>query len=453
MKMIFKWTDKQKDALKILGSEAKHVMLFGGSRSGKTFLLVSSVFIRALKAPNTRHLIARFTLNSAKQSLWNGTIPDVLKLRFGGLVSVKENKDLWSLTLPNGSSIWIGGLDDKERVEKILGNEYSTVYFNECSQIPYSSVTTALTRLSENKGLVTKAYYDMNPSNVFHWTYKLFVENVTPYGGKPIPDPENYASLLMNPKDNQKNLPSDYIEKFLENLPENQRKRFLLGEFQNEDEGAVYRIEIEQARKDQRFGDFPYNPSYMVHTAWDIGVGKGQDSNRTAIWFFQYINGKIYIIDFYMDQGIGFMDYLSVLKSKPYKYASHIGPHDIKNTDWSNGKTRWDVAYENGVRFTVAPKNGIEEGIESVRRMFPLFHFDREGCKDGISAIVSYHYEFKEKRGVHAAIPVHDWASDPADALRYLATGFEGSDEMKTKSVYNTKQFYHNAYNQNNWMC
>ena len=49
----------------------------------------------------------------------------------------------------NGSEIWFGGLDDKDRVEKILGNEYATLTFNECSQIPWASRNVALTRLAQ----------------------------------------------------------------------------------------------------------------------------------------------------------------------------------------------------------------------------------------------------------------------------------------------------------------
>ena len=30
-------------------------------------------------------------------------------------------------TAPNRSEIWLGGLDDKERVEKILGREFATI--------------------------------------------------------------------------------------------------------------------------------------------------------------------------------------------------------------------------------------------------------------------------------------------------------------------------------------
>jgi hypothetical protein len=41
------------------------------------------------------------------------------------------------ITLYNGSEIWIGGLGDKEQVDKILSHEYNTIYFNEKSQLFY----------------------------------------------------------------------------------------------------------------------------------------------------------------------------------------------------------------------------------------------------------------------------------------------------------------------------
>jgi len=42
---------KQTEALKIINGDATYAMLFGGSRSGKTFLLVRQIIVRALKAP------------------------------------------------------------------------------------------------------------------------------------------------------------------------------------------------------------------------------------------------------------------------------------------------------------------------------------------------------------------------------------------------------------------
>jgi type IV secretory pathway TraG/TraD family ATPase VirD4 len=45
--VIFKPADVQKKALALLKSRAKHILLFGGSRSGKTTVLVMAVIYRA----------------------------------------------------------------------------------------------------------------------------------------------------------------------------------------------------------------------------------------------------------------------------------------------------------------------------------------------------------------------------------------------------------------------
>jgi hypothetical protein len=52
-----KLNQKQEAAQHVLAGDATHIMLFGGSRSGKTFLLTRNVIMRALKAPASRHVI------------------------------------------------------------------------------------------------------------------------------------------------------------------------------------------------------------------------------------------------------------------------------------------------------------------------------------------------------------------------------------------------------------
>ena len=46
--MLFKHTQKQEEALRLLGSDARHVLLRGGSRSGKTVVLVEALLARAI---------------------------------------------------------------------------------------------------------------------------------------------------------------------------------------------------------------------------------------------------------------------------------------------------------------------------------------------------------------------------------------------------------------------
>ena len=161
---VFKLTPKQAEAQTLLGGNAEHIMLLGGSRSGKTFLLCRSIAVRMLKAEGSRHLVARYRLAHAKASIWRDTWPKMLAVCFPGLAEAsKPNKSDLIYTFPNKSEMWLGGLDDKERVDKVLGNEYATVYLNECSQISYSARETLLTRLAQKTDLKLREYLDCTP--------------------------------------------------------------------------------------------------------------------------------------------------------------------------------------------------------------------------------------------------------------------------------------------------
>ena len=240
--MTFVKTPKQKEAVRLMGSEPKYTLLFGGSRSGKSFIIIRQIILRALKEAGSRHLIVRFAFNHAKQSLWHDTIPKVLTLCFPG-VKPTWNKSDWFIEFYNGSQIWVGGLDDKERTEKVLGNEYCSIFLNESSQISYQSFTIVLTRLAQNTKLVNRVYCDCNPPSTAHWTYKLFVQHINPDSNEAI-DEKYYSHMRMNPDDNLDNLPGDYIESVLNTLSHRQQKRFRYGEFMDDIEGALWTYDI-----------------------------------------------------------------------------------------------------------------------------------------------------------------------------------------------------------------
>lgn len=244
-----KLTTKQEQGNVLLGSLLQHIMLFGGSRSGKTFLIVRAICVRAIKADNSRHAILRFRYNAAVASILMDTLPKVMKLCFGA-IEYRVDKQHGIVFFPNGSEIWIGGLDDKERTEKILGQEFSTIYLNECSQIPKASRDLAVTRLAqvctftdlvtkEVRTLALKMLYDCNPPSKGHWTYKLFVLGVDADTKLPISNYSQYGYMQMNPQDNSDNLPSTYIET-LQGLSPRLQKRFLLGEFGDENPNGLF---------------------------------------------------------------------------------------------------------------------------------------------------------------------------------------------------------------------
>ncbi|MEP5728475.1 MAG: phage terminase large subunit [Sulfitobacter sp.] len=233
-------------------------MLRGGSRSGKTFILVRALIQRALNAPGSRHVIFRFRFNHAKTSVWSDTIPKVLKLCFPDL-RVRFDKTDFYVELSNGSQIWIAGLDDKERVEKILGQEYATLYFNESSQIPWGSVETAMSRLAQKCELASeiakatgriflalKAYFDCNPPSKLHWSYSLFKAKLKPGTKEALPNPDDYVEMRVNPSDNTDNLPEEYFD-VLASMSAAKRLRFEAGEWASEINGALWALEDRKA--------------------------------------------------------------------------------------------------------------------------------------------------------------------------------------------------------------
>lgn len=252
----------------LLEGPQRHTLLAGGARSGKSWLLVRAIVVRALRGAGSRHAILRFRANAVRSSIALDTLPKVMKTCFPGVKLTEHRQDKF-FALPNGSEIWLGGLDDKERVDKILGTEFATILFNECSQIPYSSVLTARTRLAQQvEGLKQRAYYDMNPSGTGHWTYHEFVEGRDPVSRKPLADPENYRRAFINPNDNAANLSPEFLAS-LANLPDKQRRRFFEGQYVAEVEGALWTYDgLERCRVD------PVPNEQPAVTLARLGIGR-----------------------------------------------------------------------------------------------------------------------------------------------------------------------------------
>lgn len=302
----FKLTAKQTEANTLLSGPATHLMLFGGSRSGKTFVLVRAVVTRAIKAKQSRHAILRFRFNAVKASVVADTFPKVMALCFPA-IKYEMNRTDWVAKLPNGSEIWFGGLDDKERTDKILGMEFATVYFNECSQIPYNSVETALSRLAQkaeqvidgvSTPLKPRAYYDCNPPSKAHWSYKVFKEKRNPDTRESHKDAGDYACMQVNPMDNAENIAYGYIEKNLASMGARNRRRFLEGEFADATPNQLFPEEhIDRWRILD--GELP-DMVRMVVAVDPSGAGESDNADNDAIGIAVAglgTNGVAYIIE------------------------------------------------------------------------------------------------------------------------------------------------------------
>jgi hypothetical protein len=232
----------------MLSGPEHHLMLEGGGRSGKTFLHVRNIVLRALMAPSSRHLIVRFRFNHVLASVIMDTFPKVMSVCFPG-VEYTLSRAHWYVTLPNKSEVWFAGLDDKERTEKVLGMEFATIFLNECSQIPWASREMVITRLSQKatkviegqppEPLTLRAYYDCNPPSKAHWTYRVFHQRVDPETRQTIPNSRDYAVMRMNPADNAENISAEYLH-MLAGLSARMRRRFEFGEYADATPSALF---------------------------------------------------------------------------------------------------------------------------------------------------------------------------------------------------------------------
>lgn len=428
MMPAFALTAKQQEALCLIANgNAFENMLYGGSRSAKTFLNIYILIVRACKV-KSRHLVVRLHFSLLNQSVIHDTFPKVLGLAFPNLAPrVNLRQRPCFAAFPNGSEIWFSGLDDKDRSENVLGNEYSTIFFNEASQINYSSYTLALGRLAQKNDLRKYALLDENPPSKGHWTYKKFIEHVEPKDKQPI-NPNSVFSIQMNPVDNVDSYGNSHLDKeylsFLEALPSADRNRFLHGQFNDTVEGGVYTRELLYASVTGRLGDLQPVPMIPVVAVFDIGM-----SDYTSIWICQFLKEKILFLDFYQNNRMSLPEYLNAIKDKGWNISRLYLPHDARNKSWATGRSIREVAQDYGkscgFKVEVLPRLSLYDGINASRVVFDKCCFNNIKCAEGLDMLRQYKTSFNDATGVYSDKPDHDLASHAADAFRYVCMAYD----------------------------
>jgi phage terminase large subunit len=191
--------------------------------------------------------------------------------------------------------------------------------------------------------------------------------------------------------------------------------------------GAYYAKQYEQAEKENRFTNIPYDPALKVHTVWDLGI-----SDAMAVGFWQSAGLERRLIDYVEVTGKGLPEMAKILQEKPYVYGKHFAPHDIKVRELGTGKSRLEVAEGLGIKFELVPEVSIQDGIDAGRRFFAKIWIDKTKCKDWLRLIPQYTKEFDEDKKIYKDKPNHDWTSHGADMFRYSAL----VEDQMTNEIY-----------------
>jgi hypothetical protein len=345
------------------------------------------------------------TYSSGRRILWDAIDNDGFRILnyMPKEIIESRNEQLMRIRLKNGSVFQVIGSDNYDNA--LVGTNPRGIVFSEfaiSNPLAYSFVRPIL---SANDGwaLIVSTPRGKN----FLWEmYQIALQNPNSW----------YVSKLT--VDDTNHIPISEIEQERAEgeMSEDLQLQEYWTSFEMGIEGAYYTKYIDKLRLNGQVSHVPWEPSLKVHTAWDIGV-----RDMTSIIFFQVAGQVIRIIDCYEKNKEGIEHYVKVLNSKEYTYGKHIGPHDIRNMDFSTGITRWEKAKHLGITFTVADKIGIMDGIEAVRTALPRMWFDQTNCKPLLKALENYRQEYDIKKKVYKDKPLHDVFSNFADSMRYLA--------------------------------
>ena len=378
-------------------------------RFGKTVCMINHLLMAALtsKVSNPRYAYIAPTFKQAKSIAW-----DYIKQFTHKIPGVRFNETELRVDLPNKARITLLG---SENCDGLRG-----IYLDGCVIDEYANVNDRLfpeiirPALSDRKGFCIFIGTPQGMNNNF---YELFQH------AKGADDWFYFKAKASETKV----VDQDELTKAKEVMGENKFKQEFECDWIANIEGSIYGKTLAKIENQRQITRVPYDPSLPVNTAWDLGV-----SDHSAIIFFQQLGRSINIIDYHEDRGQGMPHFIELVKNKEYIYKDHFAPHDIEVTDFSNGKTRREVAYQLGIRFKVVPKLPLEDGIHATTMTLPRCWIDVDHCKKLIDALRHYHRKYLDKNRMFRSKPVHDWSSHACDALRYMSIGLTEISNRQT---------------------
>ena len=421
--MGLKFNKKQQYAWNSLTTSGKTRILFdGGSRSGKTALIVEYLVRRALQYPGSRQLAARKCRSHAKTSLWEDTIKGYLR-KFIPAHLFRYNESELSIIFSNSSRIIIGGLDDADRTEKILGNEYITVYLNEATQLSYQSMQMAITRLSQNafdrkkRKAVPKLVMDCNPRGPRHWLHFVGVRHIDPESGSSLPDVKKWARVHFSAYDNKENLPPEYLAS-LESLPLIMKERMLSGIWRD-NEGAVY---------DEFDEDTHVTTPFPIPDEWQKirAIDFGYTNAFVCLWGAIDHDGRLYIYRELYKSRVRTRVLAEEIKrlSGKEKYFSTVADHDAQER----------AELEEAGILTKAADKKVIIGIQAVKNRLAKQENGQCGIYffNDLKNLLSEIYDYKwlpadsSRNAKEEPLKLNDHAMD---ALRYMVMALEKKEK------------------------
>lgn len=207
--------------------------------------------------------------------------------------------------------------------------------------------------------------------------------------------------------------------------------------------GAYWAKEMGKAESEGRICRVPYEPTIPVDTYWDLGI-----NDVTSIWCIQSNRFEHRAIKYFEAPDTSIPEWIKILRRENWLMGRFNLPHDVQVREMTTGKARIDTFRSLGVRPTVIPR--VEDKLDSIaagRLIIGKVWFDKESCKRGIDALKNYQRKWDAKASVFSPKPMHNWASNGADAFQQFAMGVREDRSSETRKLPRTADNNYDVFN------
>lgn len=368
------------------------------------------------------------TYSHARKAIWDAISIDSVKFLdyIPPALIDKVNQQEMKIVFKNGSILQCIGAESHN--SSIRGTNPSMVILSEFAYMDNGDevFNTISPIIAANKGIIIAASTPFG-KNAFWHMYQI---------AKELPD---WFVYLKTIEDTQ-HIDEEELEAERKRMSPELFAQEYMCSFERGVSGAVFGTCLNDLKKRGQITSVSYEPGLLVHCAIDIGV---KDAT-TIIWFQVVGEGTVIrIIDCYSNTGLGLDHYVEVMQKKPYwgRMGKFFAPHDLAVREWGGGAiTRYEKARQLGINFTILEQISIEDSIENTMTHFPKFWIDAERCKSLVDAIENYYKEWDEKRQVYKSKPIHNWASNYCDALRYMCQAIHKTKKGMTSEEFERKK-------------
>lgn len=393
-------------------------------RGGKDYTAFSYAVKKMVEKP-INVVIIWPTKKQGYDNFWTAVSNDgipVIEHIPASLIAQKTNSPTdMHITLKNGSTLTLLGATDPEALRGANGLIY---IFSEFVDIPAAALDVIRPIVAVNGGQIiiqSTPKIDGTSGGTFKILFDRAIK-VMKEGGK------QFASRVTADAYLSKEQLEDIRQ---ETIAKNGNDFWFQQEFMCDwgqvSQTSYYGAVIAEMRKRGMIGRFPYDPAHPVYTAWDLGT-----ADSTAITFFQYINKKVRIIDYYETHDIGYAPIVEYLKTKPYNMVWHFIPWDGATRDQSDAIQRIDKLVELGLpNCSLLRKESKEDGIRRAVEEIAKAEVNVGTTEQLVGKLIKYKRKFNPLTGDYEG-PEHKTESHAADSVRYVFKAIKDEFNEKT---------------------